>query len=488
MSATSTGSVDIPALRAAHPIHDVVAAAGIELTPRGHAFVGRCPFHEDSTPSLSVGGVPDRFHCFGCGASGDVIDFVRRLEGVGFRDAVQRLDHATDTTVSKPTLRMPLSHDWWPMVSAERGFAINALAWEYCSDTVPHAFAVSYLRNHRGIDVRDLEGQAGQPLVGHTGQRWSAMTRHLLDRGVKADELLALDLARRTKTGRLTDTFQGRLVVPVRSPSGLISGLVGRTTLTDTRTPKYRNPTRTATFDKSTALYSPTEASAGTTAVVVEGPLDALAVAAAAATSGRLAEFWPCTANGVSVSPAQARRIATSGAAKVVVALDGDAAGAEGSQRWIDALCRGQRRPAMLTRLPDGLDPADWLAQHGVLGLAAFDPSATSGDTRPVQPGRELVRAALTVAHDPVRDTIADLVPVLMALSASDARALGTQAEGEMTRQGWNPKGAFTSALHQAVTVAVPQRRDAPSPRSLRLEGPTADRSLGLDAWRASYR
>ena len=222
--------------------------------------------------------------------------------------------------------------------------------------------------------------------------------------------------------------------------------------------------------------------------MVVEGPLDALAVAAAAVASGRLAEFWPCTANGVSVSPAQARRITTSGAAKVVVALDGDAAGTEGTQRWIDAVCRGQRRPAMLTRLPDGVDPADWLAQHDAPGLAAFDPAAASGDPRPVQPGRELVRAALAAANDPVRDTIRDLLPVLMALPGRDARALAAQADGEMTRQGWNAKGTFTQTLRHAVAVAVAQQRDLAAPRILRLDPPAADHASGLEAGRAAYR
>ena len=489
MTTSSKGTVDVPAVRAAHPLQEVVAAAGIELTPRGHGFIGCCPFHDDSTPSLSVGGVPDRFHCFGCGASGDVIDFVARLEGLGFREAVHRLDAATPAVAPpRATTNMLAGPDRWPTVSGERGYAINALAWEYCCATVPHAFAVSYLRHHRGIDVRDLEVQVGQPLVGHTGQAWAGMTAHLLARGVSADELLAMDLSRRSKRGRLTDTFRGRLVVPVRSPSGQVAGLLGRTTLTSPRAPKYRNPTRTATFDKSTALYSPTPATAGATAVVVEGPLDALAVAAAAATSGRLAQFWPCTANGVSVSPAQARRVTTSGAAKVVVALDGDTAGAEGSQRWIDAVCRGQRRPAMLTRLPDGLDPADWLAQHGVTGLAAFDPAATSSDPRPVQPGRELVRAALAAANDPVRDTIRDLLPVLMALPGRDARVLAAQADHEMTRQGWNPKGTFTETLRRVVVVAAAQRRDVAAPRSLRLDAPAAHRSLGLEVGSPAHR
>jgi DNA primase len=490
MTATSTGPVDVAAVRAAHPIHEVVAAAGIELTPRGHGFVGCCPFHDDTTPSLSVSGVPDRFHCFGCGASGDVIDFIRRRDGLGFREAVQRLDAQTPTvTIPKTPARAPAGPERWPMVSTERGHAINTMAWQYCTTTVAHAFAVSYLRHHRGIDVTDLEAQIGQPLVGHTGQHWAGMTRHLLDSGVSADELLAMDLSRRANTGRLTDTFHGRLVVPTRSPTGNITALTGRSTLTDPRAPKYRNPTRTATFDKSTALYSPTPATAGATAVVVEGPLDALAIAAAAATTRRLNQFWACTANGVTVSPAQARRVTTSGAAKVVVALDGDTAGAEGTGRWIDAVCRGQRHPAMLTRLPGGVDPADWLAQHGPAGLAAFDPAAGTGvDPRPVHPGRELVRAALAAAKDPVRDTIRDLLPILMALPGSDARALAAQADGEMTRHGWNPKNAFTDTLRQAVAVATAQRHDIAAPHSRRHQPPPTDRSLGMAAGPAAYR
>ena len=196
-----------------------------------------------------------------------------------------------------------------------------------------------------------------------------------------------MDLAHRSNTGRLADTFHGRLMVPVRSAAGHIAGS-SVAHVDDRRAPKYRNPTRTATFDKSTGLYSPTVASPGATAVVVEGPLDALAVAAAAATAGRLDQFWACSTNGVTVSPAQARRVTTSGATRIVIALDGDPAGAEGTRRWVDAVCRGIGTGAMVTQLPDGLDPADWLAQRGVDGLSAFDPAVEVGDPRPVHAGR----------------------------------------------------------------------------------------------------
>ena len=84
------GSIDVAEVRRAHPIHEV-AASGVELQPRGHGFVGCCPFHEDVTPPVR-GRRPDRFHCFGCGASGDVIDYVRRRFDLGFVEAVASLE------------------------------------------------------------------------------------------------------------------------------------------------------------------------------------------------------------------------------------------------------------------------------------------------------------------------------------------------------------------------------------------------------------
>ena len=93
---TTTGTIDVAAVRARHRIEDVVAASGVELRPTGKSLMGCCPLHEDHTASLSVGGIPDRFHCFGCGASGDVIEYVARLRNLTFRDAVAYLENDHD--------------------------------------------------------------------------------------------------------------------------------------------------------------------------------------------------------------------------------------------------------------------------------------------------------------------------------------------------------------------------------------------------------
>ncbi|MEZ4503154.1 MAG: DNA primase [Dehalococcoidia bacterium] len=94
--------VDVEQVKRRNAIADVVQRHGVRLRREGRRLVGLCPFHEDRSPSFSVYPETQSFHCFGCGASGDVIDFVRRAEGLGFREAVARLDGATNVAAPIP--------------------------------------------------------------------------------------------------------------------------------------------------------------------------------------------------------------------------------------------------------------------------------------------------------------------------------------------------------------------------------------------------
>ena len=279
--------VDVEEIRARHPLPDVVAAAGIELHRRGHGYVGCCPFHDDTTPSFSVDGVPDRFHCFGCGASGDVIDFVRRTRNLGFLEAVAELDgenyqervlaavHALPHLRAVPETRAT-------DIPTSRAFEINQLAWEHFATPVAADFAMHYLRHRRGIDLEPLMCESpGQVFIGHASHGWSSLTDHLGTRGVGDDELLGMDLAMRTRGGRLIDTYRNRLIIPVINDRNQIHGFIGRDISGHPAAPKYRNPTHTPIFEKSQLLYRPTHHTLSPDAqvVVVEGALDALAVA-----------------------------------------------------------------------------------------------------------------------------------------------------------------------------------------------------------------
>jgi DNA primase len=283
---------DVAAVRHDHPIEVVVAASGVELVQRGQGFMGCCPFHDDSTASLSVGGVPDRFHCFGCGAGGDVIEYVHRYTGLSFVDAVHALESGTAfrgvTPPATPQVRQP-ARAAEPATTPARRHAINALAWEFFTTPASISVAETYLEGARGIDIGALcTSGGGEPIVGYADNQWRGLTQHLKGRGVTDTELMEVDLAQPSRGGELIDTCRGRLIVPVLRDGGCIDGFIGRDTTGDPRAPKYRNPTRTPTFDKSTALYRPTRHALDRDAnvVVVEGVLDALAIAAAAARSG----------------------------------------------------------------------------------------------------------------------------------------------------------------------------------------------------------
>ena len=445
--------VDVVAIRAAHPLAEVVSAARVELRRRGHGLMGCCPFHDDTTASLSVDGVPDRFHCFGCGASGDVIDFVRRLHGLTFPEAVAHLEGR----MPHPHLAMPAHRSprpspkpAWP--APGRAYEVNALAWAHYTRPVGHATAVSHLRRRRGIDVTALEEQLGGPVVGHTGHGWTTLTDHLRGVGVTDDELVALDLAQPSRRDTLIDTLRDRLVLPVTTGDGRIAGLVGRDTSGDPRAPKYRNPTRTVTYDKATTCYQPAPTRhPQATVVLVEGPLDALAVAATTATAGRLDHFAALATGGVAVTAAHAARAAHLTQGRLVVAMDGDPAGRDGATRWADYLAVHAGMPVLVADLPTGQDPAAWLAQHGPAGLALLDPARADTAGGPRQAGPEIVRGVLARnRRDPARDVTAALQPLLAVLPAHQADDLAAGAVAEMTRQGWNPDHAFTHVLAAA--------------------------------------
>jgi DNA primase len=454
--------VDVEAVRARHPLAEVVAASGVELHQRGHGWVGCCPFHEDATPSLSVDGVPDRFHCFGCGASGDVIDFIQRSRGLGFLDAVAALDGDPQPAgAGVPPMRPHLhvvrdTAD--PTVTITRAFEINALAWEHLSAPVPHSSAVTYLRHHRGIDIRALMHEHPQNrLVGYAGNGWTTLTNHLRAAGVTDDELLVMDLAARTRGGRLIDTLRNRLIVPVTDERGRIQGFVGRDVTGHPAPPKYRNPTRTPVFDKAHVIYRPTHQPLGPTghAVVVEGVLDALALSAAAAAHGISSQIAACSTNGVSVSATQARHVLRISPNPVRIALDGDDAGRRGTERWLAATSLDAHHPALVVTMPEDLDPSAWIAHHGPSGIRDFlAPASTEPATdRPAAmlPGRQLARLVLDRARDPVRDTVAAIAPIARRLGPQLRARLLDQATAEMTRHGWNAKDMFAIALQREL-------------------------------------
>ena len=233
-----------------------------------------------------------------------------------------------------------------------------------------HARAVSYLAG-RGIEVSVLERHTGRVEVGHTPTERDGLVSTLRRRGFSDDELVDAGLARR-RGGATLDFYRSRVLVAVRDRDGRLAGFVGRN-VSAAPAPKYTNPPRTQRYDKSVTLYRPLpppRESSGRV-VVVEGTLDAMAIAIAAIRAGRHGLFCPVTQSGRELSPSQLELVLRLHPNPPVVAFDADAAGRESTERLVAAAAAAGVH-ATVADLPEGEDPASWLVSQGEAGLDRF--------------------------------------------------------------------------------------------------------------------
>ena len=391
----------IEAARARHRLDDVARRAGINLYRTSGSVMVRCPLpshgHFDRLPSLQLHLDDGIWHCFGCGQTGDVVEWVCQSEGVGWRQAIHILDAggaltrawaASESSPSQrdlsPGRRSPTTsvrpvatpgRADYPDLSrtpATRVFDALAVAWTYYSYGPLHERGVAYLAG-RGIDVAVLEAHAGRDEVGHTPASPRGLVTTMRIEGFADNELVDAGLAHRGEDGCVTDFYRQRVLIPIRDQESGICGLVGRN-VGDERWPKYKNPPRTHAYDKSVNLYQPLPApTAGKwgQVVVVEGTLDALAIAVAAVRSSRAGQFCPVTQSGRELSVEQLEQAASLSGNPLVLAFDGDAAGRESARRHAMAAVR-LGHAVSITTLPGDHDPASWLAERGANGLSAW--------------------------------------------------------------------------------------------------------------------
>jgi DNA primase len=210
---------DIDTIKRRNPIEAVVAQHGVQLRRSGLHLSGRCPFHDDEHPSFVVYPETASFHCFGCRVSGDVIDFVRRADGLSFREALDRLSDGPASLPGNPRSEERLSLD-------DR-MILTAACAVYHETLLQTPKALSYLEE-RGV---------GLPLVRRCRLGYSdgrSLRQYLRRR--------RLSLKRASQMGLLWrdggETMAGRVVIP-EMRGGQCIWMVGRT-LDDARQPKYR--------------------------------------------------------------------------------------------------------------------------------------------------------------------------------------------------------------------------------------------------------
>jgi DNA primase len=383
----------IEAARERHRLADVARRAAIFLPTTAGTVTVRCPMpahgHPDHTPSMRLYLDDDRYYCFGCGAKGDVIQWVRDTEGLGVTDALRCLDSGRTITnawagrsfddhrAPAPTgNRAQPGQAEYPDLSRtshERVTAALKDAWAFYSTPALHRQGSDYLAS-RGIDIGVLEERNGRLEVGHTPPGPAALVTALRTAGYDDDELVDAGLAQRYHPqGRLTDFYRERVLIPIHGEHGGVDGLVGRN-VGHNRYPKYKNPPRTRSYDKSVNLYQPLPAPAhpASRVVIVEGTLDAMAIAVASLSLDRPGRIHPVTQSGRELSATQMRRILDMHPRPPVLGFDGDEAGVDSANRYVLAFARLGTTP-LISVLPHDHDPASWLAATGPDGLAVWE-------------------------------------------------------------------------------------------------------------------
>jgi DNA primase len=335
-------------------VEEVKAAADIvavvsgrtQLRKAGPRYVARCPFHEELTPSFSVNPVEKFYYCFGCGAKGDVITFVRETEQLDFAGAVEWLADRFNVQIEYEETspeqdarrrRRERLHD---LLDAAATFYEK-----YLWDSQAGSLARDYLAG-RGLE-EDVcrEYRLGLALGGTT------LTRKALERGFTRDELGAAGLVNR----RGNDYFAGRLLFPLADARGRVLGFQARKLREDDPLrAKYVNSPEGELFRKGDLLYGLDRARAAIAkqerAVVVEGNTDVLAL--------RQAGLEPVVASmGTALTDRQLKELGRL-TTRLWLCFDGDAAGEAATLRGME-LAAAQGLEVHVVALPPGLDPAD---------------------------------------------------------------------------------------------------------------------------------
>jgi DNA primase len=427
---------------------DLVQVVGQYLTLKksGHdSMSGLCPFHQEKTPSFHVRPSKQLYHCFGCGAGGDAIRFVREIEHLSFTEAVERL-------AQQAGIQLRYEGD----SPQERREAARRQAIFKANGSAADLFSKMLLQGREAQGAREYLSERG--ISADAIQAFQigfapGYPDFLLRRLAKESDpqmLIEAGLASRTDDGQVRDRFRGRITFPIQDLQGRVVGFGGRVVPTDPRAEKlakYINTAETAVYRKNELLYNFHRArgaiSRSGEAIVVEGYTDVIGPVMAGvenvvATCG--------TALGE-----EHFRLLSRFAQRAVLAFDSDEAGARAAER---AFSFHEKYPiqSVVMVLPDGLDPAEFVAQRG--------PDAV----------REAAQRALPLVEYMIRRTVSrhDVSTIEgQSAAVADALAILQDLQDPVRRSGYGHLLADLSGISDASVMASLEKRLSGRPQEV---------------------
>jgi DNA primase len=324
----------------------------VSLKKAGTSYKGLCPFHSEKTPSFTVHRDKGFFHCFGCGAGGDVFKFLELQEKLGFQDAVRHLAQKFGLKVPEPEIgREP------DAAGREALLKVHERAAEYFRvqlATTAGARARQHLRE-RGLTAETME-QLG---LGFAPRSQDGLCAELEREGFPLPLLVRSGLAVERDGGEITDRFRGRLMIPICRDTGSVLAFGGRALEADQQ-PKYLNSPETPIYSKSRTLYGLNVTKGDIRrlgyAVLVEGYFDFAQLLQAG--------IAPVVASCGTALTAQQAHLLRRFTSKVILSFDSDAAGQGAAARSCELLV-AEGFDVNVAVLPPGDDPDGFVQKRG---------------------------------------------------------------------------------------------------------------------------
>lgn len=349
-------------LRSQIATSDVVGKR-VALKMKGKEHSGLCPFHNEKSPSFTVNDQKGFFHCFGCGAHGDIIGFTMQIEGLGFKDAVVKL--ANDYSIQIPIvvseerdqkLQDKIERDYLLLENICQFFENNLL-----SSNGGEALKYLYKRGLNNSHIKKFR-------LGFASDNYELLLQHLKTKGFSDTEILASGVIAQNNNGKLYDKFRNRIIFPITNFKGKVIAFGGR--ILGVGQPKYLNSSETELFKKGHNLYNFSSAKKAIYeqkfVVVVEGYMDAISLAV----NGIENVVAPL---GTALTLDQIQLLFKN-SGDIVVCLDGDSAGINAMRRTLDLVLPiiNSKNLIRFALLPEGEDPDDFVRKNGRVAMQNF--------------------------------------------------------------------------------------------------------------------
>lgn len=334
-----------------------IVGQSVKLKRAGHEYTGLCPFHGEKTPSFTVNDQKEFYHCFGCGAHGNIFDFLMATEKLSFKESLARA--AEIAGIILPTYEAQKADN---IPAQKRGYHLMRDAALFFHNQLKLSSghtALAYLKN-RAVSLETIQ----KFQLGYAPDLYHAAQTRLTQEGYTPEEMAHVGLISENESGQKYDKFRNRVMFPIHDTKGHVVGFGGRSI--DGREPKYLNSPDTPLFHKRLLLYNyhrAAQSRQNTPLVVCEGYMDVVALSQAGYEKAVCAMGTAVTADQIQL----AWRLET----QPTIVMDGDAAGDRAIDRIITVALPLLKPNYTLKflRLPRGEDP-DSLVQHQ--GITAF--------------------------------------------------------------------------------------------------------------------